>query len=359
MVHASPRILAVVLRAGGTSFGVIVGHAPTSAFTDEVREDWWAQLDSVLARFSRHLVPILFLDANARVRAHSDSSSFRSAEGLNHNAKCMAALLAERKLETTPLFLPSGQRPVTWTSPFGNTAQLDYVVLPEELASCSLTIGEPAGFVDHNGVDHKYWQQLCRGWLRYGAGLQQFPSMCKPCAPTMDRPPFGPFTRMLLALTGPYTRTLTYRFTMTICLMRFRVAFLRLLHVPGNPTFRTNSGMHRLKSLRARLCVAGIFKACFTEARHVLTVQSLSTAREQGPSTLAHLLRGVLKTGRRYKAPRVQASLVVDGNLLSEPGGEFCRARTWQSHDGPGTALKTGALRHLWRHPSPGSSIPA
>ena len=67
----------------------------------------------------------------------------------------MAALLQDRKLATTPRHTSAGERPMTWVSLHGNATQLDYAVLPEELAAHSDTIGVPPGFVDHNGLDHR------------------------------------------------------------------------------------------------------------------------------------------------------------------------------------------------------------
>ena len=155
LVHSAPRILAVVLKIGRTVFGVIVGHAPTSGTTDDEREEWWAQLDAVARKLPRGAIPMLLLDANARVTASAPDCTFVEARIDNHNAQCMASLLRGRRLATSPLHLPTGKRPVTWVSPTGTEAQLDYVVLPEELAARARTVGEPAGFTDHNGIDHK------------------------------------------------------------------------------------------------------------------------------------------------------------------------------------------------------------
>ena len=375
LVHASPRILAVVLRTGGTSFGIIVGHAPTSAASDGEREDWWAQLDSVLGRFSRNAIPIMLLDANARVRAHEAGITFCSAEHLNHNAKCMASLLAERKLETTPLHLPNGQRPVTWTSPSGNNAQLDYVVMPDELASCSLTLGEPPGFVDHNGIDHKLlavsvsWQApvqnkpriasfdtkaMCcdQGRAILGSIHANAPKVHWDVHPDTHLQVYNDYLFTELSKHFPMPLASPRQSHVTAeqwCVVRARRCSRRILH--------------RIKTLRLRVFTAGIFESwrcacqqrpandaalaffrraarlCFTEIRHVTTIRSLTCtfkqlaqrdaathtrrsiaeARTAGPLALAHLLRGVLKTGRRYKAPRIQSLLEINGTTLTEP----------------------------------------
>ena len=140
VVKAEPRLLVVVLAFGTTRLGIAVGHAPTSAATDEERETWWHELDSALLSLPRQAIPILLLDANARVTAHARTDTFTTARLDNHNAHCLASLLVERRLGTTPLYTTAGEGPITWTSPHGGSAQLDYVVLPdEELAACPTT----------------------------------------------------------------------------------------------------------------------------------------------------------------------------------------------------------------------------
>ena len=96
--------------------------------------------------------------ARCQCQGHAHSAAddtFVSAKSDNHNATCMSSFLQERRLATTPLHLQDGSRPVTWVSPVGKATQLDYVVLPDELAACSATTGVPEGFIDHNGIDHK------------------------------------------------------------------------------------------------------------------------------------------------------------------------------------------------------------
>ena len=46
---------------------------------------------------------------------------------------------------------------------------------------------------------------------------------------------------------------------------------------------------------------------------------TLQEAKANGSVELAHALRGVLKQGRRYKAPRVTAALEDEGHLLADP----------------------------------------
>ena len=375
LVHASPRILAVVLRAGGTSFCFVAGHAPTSAVTDDVREEWWSQLDSVLGRVSRTALPVLLLDANARVQCFSADTTFQSANLLNHNAKCMAALLTERELDTTPLFTSRNERPVTWVSPQRNEAQLDYIVLPAKLATCSATLGVPPGFVDHNGIDHRIlvatvsWQAAAHSGPRrpcFDVQAMRTEDGREILKGIFSRSPSVPWAEHpdshLQILNDYLFAELTQHFPLPL-------ARPRQSHISTEQWTVVRSRrqarrvLYRVKQLRSRNLLAGFFGAwrqshcqghagdkawaflrkavrcCFSEARITLAVRSLThtfkqlaqrdaavhtrqaiaEAREQGPATLAHLLRGVLKTGRRYKAPRVQAVLEDQGRSLTEP----------------------------------------
>ena len=120
--------------------------------------------------------------------------------------------------------------------------------------------------------------------------------------------------------------------------------------------------LFRVKRLRCRTLLASIFRAwkevqeeddggvtdgrlaqrikglALTEGRVVLAIWQLTTdfkrlasrdaaehtrisieeAKGHGPAELARLLRGILKTGRRYRAPRVQQVLEEEGRLISD-----------------------------------------
>ena len=374
LVHADPRILAVALRVGSTQFGVIVGHAPTSAVSDEEREAWWAKLDTVLQQLPRRAIPVLLLDANARVTPSTPDDTFVSAKSDNHNATCMSSFLQERRLATTPLHLQDGNRPVTWVSPVGKAAQLDYVVLPDELAACSATIGEPEGFIDHNGIDHKIlavsvdWQTghtASRKPLRFDvkamqtswgrATLQRIHARAPPV-------PWDVHPDTHLQLYNDYlARELASHFPTQVARPRAthiseeQWAVVRARRLARRVQFRA-------RSLRCKIQLHGCFQAwkaqrsqqqctglglavvqrirrlAFTECRvaglireHTTTFKKLAQrdvaehtrraiaeARDRGPAELAHLLRGVMKTGRRYRVPRVQQAIIVGNESLTD-----------------------------------------
>ena len=67
---------------------------------------------------------------------------------------------------------------------------------------------------------------------------------------------------------------------------------------------------------------------------------SLAEARKTGPAALAAMLRGVMKSGRRYRAPRVQHVLEEDGRTLAD------------------AASIEAALERHFSIPEHGSSIP-
>ena len=150
----TPRLLGVVVPAGKVKFFVLVGHAPTAAAVDEDVARFWQEFEDALRSAPRNAIPVLLVDGNARYRVdrYLDSVSCSSPENLN--AHCFQRLVQEHELVTQCLRNEHGIDLVTWRSPSGQTACLDYVAVPSVFASELVTIGVPHSFVDLLEIDH-------------------------------------------------------------------------------------------------------------------------------------------------------------------------------------------------------------
>ena len=374
IVHREPRILAVVVPVAGRALGIIVGHAPTSAATAEARAGWWAEVDAVVRKLPRAATPLLLLDANARFEAHAESPSLGGSTPSNHNAQCLQPLASEHGLDSTSLFLPNGQRVVTWTAPSGHESQLDYVLAPRELVACSETVGVPEGFVDHTGFDHRpmaarfAWRDLAKaeppgvrfdtqamrseaGRLRLKAIFQSVPPVPWAVHPDAHVHHLNSFLFSQLSTHFPMPAARSRQphvseaqWTAIRCRRHARRLLQRVKrqkHRYGLACFfagwRAQCGQAEGMG-NARLHAGRRNRAGFTEARLAVVIRSVTScirrlthidaaahardamtaARRSGPTALAALLRGVMKTGRRYRAPRVQHVIEADGQVLAD-----------------------------------------
>ena len=160
VLHSSPRLLAVCVPAGKVLLGLICAHAPIEAASDGEKDAWWDLLRSVMRRLPCRAVPVLLIDGNARFDASATDARIHTARAVTNNAERLQTIGTEACLHSAPLFDHQGMRVVTWTSPAGKDTQLDYVLIPDKLASAANTLGSPSHAYQHSGVDH--WPLLVR-----------------------------------------------------------------------------------------------------------------------------------------------------------------------------------------------------
>ena len=153
--HADPRRLLVTGCLGDFRLLFVVGHALTSTHTDAEIDAWWSELDSQIRRVPRGFCPVFLLDANARFQASSSDSSATSAQPDNKNAEALQALARSHSVCLSALRDAKGHDIVSWTSPSGHTACIDFIGVPDVWSSCVSTRPAPAGFCDQfAGIDH-------------------------------------------------------------------------------------------------------------------------------------------------------------------------------------------------------------
>ena len=150
-----PRLLIVILPAGAQLFACIVAHAPVADTHPVEAAAWWRHLDVSCRRVPRNATPLIFIDGNARFYSTDAGHSARDGTPKGANGQALQAFVHEHGLETARSRDSNNQPIVTWWSPQGFPAHIDYVAFPIELASCATTDGVPAHFVDPVGFDHK------------------------------------------------------------------------------------------------------------------------------------------------------------------------------------------------------------
>ena len=143
VVVREPRLLVVVLPAGSQLFACVVAHAPLPETHPDATCQWWHRLDEVMRRLPRNALPLLFIDANARFSGQDTEGTARTKCPSNANAETFQPFLDEHRLDTCCSVTADGAPVVSWRSPHGNPAHLDFLAFPEELAPYSTTIGCP------------------------------------------------------------------------------------------------------------------------------------------------------------------------------------------------------------------------
>ena len=221
--YADPRRLLVTGCLGDLRLLFIVGHALTSTHTDAEIAAWWAELDMQIRRVPRGFCPVFLLDANARFQAASSNFSANAARPENANAEALQALARSHSVCLSALRDEAGRDIVSWTSPSGHAACIDFLGVPDVWSSRARTHPAPAGFCDQFRV---HWH---------------YPTS-EPCVLRRDRLDSDLSGRTCLKFLGMSTSIRILAFLTSICSMALRQA---LPTIPGYPTprYQTRPGI--------------------------------------------------------------------------------------------------------------------
>ena len=265
---------------------------------------------------------------------------------------------------------------MSWMSPHGNPAHLDFIAFPEELAPCSVTVGRPPSFVDPVGFDHDpvqvglCWKaeattsQAAYKWDRAKMLTTEGRNVIRQIMHNCPHVPWCVHPDDHLQCINDHL------FQQLQCHFQANPARSRRRHVSDELwsavrqrrqsrrlLFRNKQSWHRhllsflldawkhvarprqharpssvrwnhkdraLRFANARLGkVVGVLTRCIRRldhkdaAEHARTV--LRESRRAGPAEMAAALRGVLKSGRRYKPPRVTPALHLQQVPVSDP----------------------------------------
>ncbi|CAE7867077.1 unnamed protein product [Symbiodinium sp. KB8] len=150
IVCSEPRLLIVLAHTTLCRIAFIVAHAPTAVAPTADREAWWNHLEARLARLPPSAVPVICCDANARYTWQAGREV-----PANANAIRLQQILEKYDLCRTSSYAPDGSMHVTWRSPQGCPACLDYVLFPCAWESGMTTLSG-LGLLDmHAGIDHE------------------------------------------------------------------------------------------------------------------------------------------------------------------------------------------------------------
>ena len=368
-ICAEPRLLVVVLPAGKQLFACIVGHAPIADSPGDVLDAWWGLLDTAYCKVPRAAIPFFFLDANARFRPQAEAYTATTGESANANADRFKDFLIRHQLDTCSSRTVEDDVVVSWHAPSGHPAHLDYIAYAAPFRDCASTVGRPGNFVDPLGFDHTPVQvnfdwtsaacpqhsrpRFDREAMRTAAGretitaiLTSCPAIPWNCHPEDHLQILNDHLFAGLQQAFPYkqavarkkhvspelwqcvrerrhARRLVFRNKITWHRHLLHLLFTQWAATVKHGFMQAGARLQqrwpaRCASLRManarlarviRLLSALIRKWDQRDAAR-FTREVLADARIQGPAAMASALRGVMKTGRRYKPPR-------DANTIS------------------------------------------
>ena len=153
VLHSEPRALLVTCVAGTQTYAFLSAHAPVAASGEEVLHSWWADLRSIARKVPYNALLFCGIDANARFNDGAKQPSTDDALGIPGQLLCQFA--DAQRLVCTALVDPSAFPIVTWTSPNGKRACLDYLLCPSEMGNNLVTRGSIPGFADMHPRDHE------------------------------------------------------------------------------------------------------------------------------------------------------------------------------------------------------------
>ncbi|CAE7809940.1 unnamed protein product [Symbiodinium sp. CCMP2592] len=148
IVHASESMLLGLASVGGHKFLFISAHAPVNKAPAAVKHKWWQSLSSALRRAPPNCTPVMGIDANAQL-AHADPSDCQN------NCHFFVDCLRAHGMSHTPFHDAKGRPLTTWTSPTGLRVCIDYICAPSPLGSSLLSARVWEDFVGQVDHDHK------------------------------------------------------------------------------------------------------------------------------------------------------------------------------------------------------------
>ena len=357
-----PRLLIVLTDVADAAIAFVVAHASTSSSPEDSQQLWWDGLSAV-RRIPRRYLPCVLIDANARFEPMRVGIPEDTACG-NHPARHLRASLSEQRLVASGNQTTCGQPIVSWVSPLQRATCIDYIAVPAEMASGLQVQGSLPGFIDCFDFDHRpvcaslQWVadvEAPQARLRFDRKALLTPAgrvMMQRIFRTAPRADWDEhadvFVRRLNAhitteiarefplprqrprqlhisevawrhirLLRTARRNLRYITQTEKCrILRrcFHAWSTRTEYVPDRQlkevrrlaarSARLVRDLHKAKRLSIRRAVAEHTRVCFAEAR------------DSGPEALSRLLRGILKTGRSYKPPRLAPALRIEENVV-------------------------------------------
>ncbi|CAE7506713.1 unnamed protein product, partial [Symbiodinium sp. CCMP2456] len=356
-VCRSPRILLVLAKVGCFKVAVMCAHAPTAAAPAPTREAWWKQFHRVFKMIPHTHLPIVLVDANARLAATVST---------NGNASMLREFMAEQELAHSACVNAAGQELCTWESPNGHRVCIDYILCPQSVATGMQSLGVLSNFVGLLGHDHrpvavefrlrreaaltKQTHRLDVQYLRTPSGQKEWAEHMRK-APTIawevdvdtHLDVLQTYIKQGLCAICPKAKAharQTVTSEQTWQLIKFRRQLRRELHA-CRLAFKTECLRDCFQAWRTQnsqdtanehmRCLHQAFLGLQIRAASKRVVQSakqdaaqatraiFAEARQAGPERLHRLFRSVLKTGRKYRRPSLAPAIVQsDGTIAAD-----------------------------------------
>ena len=382
--HAEPRLLLVTGCLGDIRILFVVAHALTSTHAEAELAQWWTHVDQAIRRIPRGFCPVFLMDANARFSPVKHDSSASAAEACNSNAQHLQSLSRSHAVHLSALRDNEGNDIVSWVSPNGNRACLDFLGLPDAWGCCMVTYPAPAHFNDQfAGIDHspvlvrmrltvntrvekrarmpqaralrtlEGQAALRHAWLHMpqvpwhvdvdthlgviNRHLQDCLANAFAREPRVSHPAISPASWQLLRTQRGLRRVMFRRRQHwdREVMATFLQAWRRGLSDQQHSTFCRRGHFQRLQAARCGVALRACRRALRRQSRqdHAdFTRHMFETARSR--EDLPHLLRSVLRTGRRYKPPQLLPDIVdasghvceTRADFLAHAGRHFARA---------------------------------
>ena len=353
-----PRILLVSARIGCFRLAVLSAHALTAKASASDRRTWWAELHQAFAMIPCNCIPLVLIDANARLASTAGTSA--------DNAALLRQFLQRHELAHSSCTNPAGQELTTWVSPIGQGVCIDYVLYPRSISEGARSLGPVSdfeGLVDHDhkpvlvefalrqkvssagsrprldlqhlrtpqgrislhcllrdmprvpwsaGVD----EHLAAINLHIGRGLER---ICPAVATRARRPTTSDATwfhirhRRELRRECHQQKIVMRRMLLSDCFQSWRRR--RRVSTADTHLQGLYLGFLGLQIRTANRHIAQMAKQDAAAAtRHIF-----QEAKQAGPESLHRLFRGVLRTGRGYKKPNLSPALLqADGTVAPD-----------------------------------------
>ncbi|CAE7835275.1 unnamed protein product [Symbiodinium sp. CCMP2592] len=370
VVLRRPRLLLVLAKVGTYRIAVLCAHAPTSRATIGVRRAWWEELHRAFGMIPCNCVPLVTIDANARLATPPQSDE--------DNAALLRRFLARHDLAHSACQGDDGSEIGSWISPLGNATCIDYVLYPRSLHGGVKSLGVFSGFVGLVEHDHKpvrielsVRQEVTVAQSRPRLDLQclRTPRGQRALQEMLRAMPLVPWNTGVDMHLDAINRHIMQGLE-KICPKAQAFARKRITSARTWDLIRRRRELRRQSHQQCLHMRHALLVDCFRSWRRGARTVSVDThlqglhlgflglqikrisrritqsakqdsaeasrqifqdARQAGPEKLHKLFKGVLKTGRGYKKPNLTPALLqADGVLAPEPldvlGAHFATA---------------------------------
>ena len=364
---SEPRLLCVFAKVESCQFALIAAHALHSDHPDDVIDQWWMRFRALLNSLQTSTCSIVFIDANARfsLDAHGNRAP------ANRNAKRMLHCEEEHCLVSTQHVDDAGNPVVTWVSPRHTETVLDYIMMPSSVGVTMRTKGQPHEVCSlTSGWDHRPLlaevdvelrsSTPCKNQDRLDRRALTDPKNQGKLEAILGRVPSCPWNvevnrhvevvhdclRRDLILACPLKKMAPNKDFIseeTWSLIRAKREHRRILHYmrramrkevlaccfcawksgearPGRVGKSCRRHLNAARVARTARSLARDLRSCVERDKAEHVKKAFAEARDQGAAPMATLIRGILRTGKRFRSPKLSPCLTVeDGTFEADP----------------------------------------